>query len=79
MSAQETLTTPAAEPRKKMTALLLAFFLGPTGAHRFYVGNTKSAVLYLCTFGLFGIGTLVDLYKIITDQFTDAEGRPLVP
>ena len=38
MSAQETLTTPAAEPRKKMTALLLAFFLGPTGAHRFYVG-----------------------------------------
>lgn len=39
---------------------LLCGFLGFTGAHRFYTGRIKSGILYLFTFGLFGIGWIVD-------------------
>lgn len=45
--------------------LLLCFFLGFLGAHKFYRKENGMGVLYLLTGGLFGIGALVDTIKII--------------
>ena len=64
-------------PRNKIAALLLCFFLGYFGVHRFYVGKTMSGLVYLLTLGLFGIGWLYDLIVIATGSFRDAEGRYL--
>ncbi|HYL91044.1 MAG TPA: TM2 domain-containing protein [Burkholderiales bacterium] len=55
--------------------LVLCLLLGIFGAHRFYAGKTRSAVLQLVTLGGLGIWTLVDLLFILFGEFTDAQGR----
>lgn len=67
-------------PKEKdwLTCLLLEIFFGCLGIHRFYVGKTGSGILYLITCGVFGIGWLVDLIKILTGKFTDKAGHPIV-
>ena len=42
----------------------LLWLFGFTGAHRFYYGKPISGTIWLFTFGLFGIGWLVDLFLI---------------
>lgn len=39
-------------------------FLGVSGLHRFYTGQIVWGIVYLCTFGLFGIGQLIDLVLV---------------
>lgn len=58
-----------------ITTLLLAFFLGGFGGHRFYVGKTGTAIVQLLTLGGCGIWALIDLIIIIMGNFTDAEGK----
>lgn len=44
--------------------LWLACLLGAAGIHRFYLGKKWTGLLYLLTFGLFGIGQVVDLVRM---------------
>lgn len=52
-------------PKDKIIALLLCIFLGMFGAHKFYEGKIMMGILYICTFGLFGIGWIVDIIKLL--------------
>jgi len=62
-------------PRSRLVALLLCWFLGIFGAHRFYVGKVGTGVLMLVTLGGFGIWALIDLIIIVVGSFRDQEGR----
>ncbi len=42
----------------------ILWIFGFTGAHRFYYGKTVSGIVWFLTFGLLGIGWLVDLFLI---------------
>ncbi len=69
-----------AYPRsKKKVAIVLCLLglLGFAGLHRLYVGKAGSGMIYLLTLGLYFVGTLVDLFAIITGRFTDKNGQPL--
>jgi hypothetical protein len=69
---------PGGPPKSWMMTLLLAFFLGYLGVHRFYTGHTLLGVLQLVTCGGFGIWTWIDIIFILMGKYTDAQGRPLV-
>ncbi len=57
--------------------ILLCFFLGALGIHRFYVGKIGTGVLQLVTFGGLGIWALVDFVMIAVGNFKDSEGNPI--
>lgn len=63
--------------KSKKTALILCIFLGPIGAHYFYVGRWGKGLLYLFTGGLFVIGWITDIFSILLGKFRDNVGVPL--
>lgn len=70
VSAPAARTAPAeivkdVKPKNTLTELLLCFFLGIFGAHRFYTRKWGTAILYLLTFGIFYIGWIVDFVLIL--------------
>jgi hypothetical protein len=66
------------EGKDWLTALLLCFFLGVFGIHRFYTGHTGIGVVQLLTLGGCGIWALIDFIMIIVGSFKDANGNLLV-
>ena len=61
--------------RLAVKILIVAIFLGWTGAHHFMVKNYFHAVLMLITSGGFFIVALIDVIQIIRGQFTDENGE----
>lgn len=51
--------------KNKWVALLLCFFLGFVGGHKFYEGKVGMGILYLFTAGLCGIGVLIDFITLL--------------
>ena len=54
--------------------LLLCFFLGVFGVHRFYVGKIGTGILSLLTLGGLGIWATIDLVMIAVGSFKDSQG-----
>ena len=63
--------------KSKLTAILLCFFLGSLGIHRFYLGYTLIGVIQLLTFGGLLIWVIVDLIRLIIGSLKDSEDNDL--
>jgi cobalamin biosynthesis Mg chelatase CobN len=61
--------------KNQIVALILCLLFGVIGIHRFYLGYTGLGVLYLFTFGLFGIGFLIDLILLIIPNGLTPKGK----
>lgn len=61
--------------KSQLIALILCFFLGLLGIHRFYLGYTTAGVIQLLTGGGFGIWTLIDLIRIVTGDLKPKGGK----
>ncbi len=57
-----------------MITLVLAFFLGFLGVHRFYNRKIGTGLLMIVTLGGLGIWTLIDLIMIAFGKFTHKDG-----
>ena len=83
-------SVPGSSGPSRVVASLLAIFLGSVGAHKFYLGNTGSGIIYLilglffgiCTFGIstvvIGVVALIEglFYLSYSDeQFAAKYGR----
>lgn len=72
--------------KSKLTAALLAFFLGGIGIHQFYLGKTGHGIAMIlivfltCGYGgiITGIWALIDFVVILTGGARDSKGYPLV-
>ena len=69
---------PKAEGYDWFITLLLCFFVGFLGVHRFYTGSMLIGVGQLLTFGGCGLWTMVDFALILMNTYKDGNGRLLV-
>ena len=75
--ADEAPQEPEISKRSRGLALLLSFFGGVFGLHRFYVDKPRSAIAMICTFGGLGIWYIYDLVLIAAGEFRDSEDLPV--
>jgi len=59
----------------RINAILVTFFLGGLGVHRFMTGKTGTGILWLVTGGCLGIGWLYDFIQVCRGKFTDKTGN----
>lgn len=51
--------------KNKWVAFVLCLLFGYFGVHKFYEGKIGMGILYLVTFGLFGIGWIIDCIVLL--------------
>jgi len=66
--------TATAGGKSQLVALLLCFFVGGLGVHRFYLGYTWQGVVQLLTLGGCGIWTLIDFIRLCTGDLVPKDG-----
>ena len=77
MSEVQVNNVVAKSSKSWVATLLLCFFLGGLGVHRFYVGKTGTGVLQLLTCGGLGLWVFIDFIMILVGAFTDADGQKI--
>ena len=60
-----------------LITILLCWFLGILGAHRFYTGHTIIGIIQLLTLGGCGIWVLIDFVMLLLGNFKDADGNTI--
>jgi len=68
-------STTVAGGKSQLTAVLLCFFLGFLGIHRFYLGYTWQGIVQLLTLGGLGIWSLIDFIRILTGSLQPKNGE----
>lgn len=63
--------------KSKLVTMLLCWFFGTLGVHRFYLGKVWTGILYLFTAGLCGVGTVIDMILLLLNATKDKEGNKL--
>ncbi|MEU0488178.1 TM2 domain-containing protein [Nocardiopsis changdeensis] len=71
------MTHPPVSPKNWLVTVLLSFFLGYLGVHRFYAGKIGTGVLMLVTCGGVGVWALIDFIMVLLGRFQDSDGLPI--
>ena len=58
--------------------LILSILVGSLGIDRFYSGSILLGVLKLFTLGGLGLWWLIDLIMLVTGNYKDGDGNPIV-
>lgn len=64
--------------KNRTVAIVLCLMFGAIGMHRFYVGKNVSAIIFILTCGVFGLGIIFDLILLLKNQFKDKNGKYLI-
>jgi TM2 domain-containing membrane protein YozV len=64
----------ASSGKSQIAALLLCWFVGVIGVHRFYLGYTWQGIVQILTLGGLGIWTLIDFIRIIIGDLQPKNG-----
>lgn len=70
----QTIQTEQKSDKGFVPMILLCFFLGGFGVHRFYAGKVGTGIVMLLTLGGLGIWNLIDFIIIVTGNFKDKNG-----
>lgn len=64
---------------KKQMNLIITIFLGMFGVHKFIEKNNKMGFIYLFTLGLFGIGWIIDVVKLVIEVINEEKNKVDIP